>query len=109
MCGQGRALSGVLTVKLARGERRVCAVEVSVVAAVVRAADVSERSVEVGRGVVFVGAELMWVEMSSGTRAGVTPSMSFHAGRRRTVVALGGWLGLGSGHGMSDAESIRCC
>lgn len=59
MCGQGRAVSGVLTVKLAIGARIDCAVDVSVVAAVVRASAVSERRVELGRGVVFVGAELM--------------------------------------------------
>jgi len=97
-----------VAVRLARGARRDWAVEVTVVAALVRAVVVFERRVEVGRGVVFVGALLMCVEMSSGTSEGVTPSMSCQAGRRRTVVASAGWSGFGSGTGMSDAESMRC-
>lgn len=45
--------------------------------------------------------------MSSGTSAGVTPEMSFHAGRRTTSVAFGSESDVGSGTGMSEAESMR--
>lgn len=55
------------------------------------------------RGVVFVGPVLMnWV-IRVGVLAGVTLSMNWKAGRRRTVVLWSEWSGIG----MLEAESMR--
>jgi len=85
---------------------RVAAASVIVVAASDRVAAMADVGAG-GSGVVFVGALLTGLAISSGTRAGVTPLMSCHAGRRSTVVAVESWSP-SCGTGMSDAESIRC-
>lgn len=57
------------------------------------------------RGEVLVGPALTKSRMSSGVFAGVTLSMNWKEGRRRTVVLWSEW----SGMGMLEAESMRRC
>jgi hypothetical protein len=65
--------------------------------------------VELGRGVVLVGAEEMWCLMSSGTVSGVTFSIKVKAGRRRMVVGVRAGeieFEVRDGRGMLDADSM---
>ena len=55
------------------------------------------------RGVVFVGPVFMKFVIRSGVLEGVTLSMNWKAGRRRTVVLWSEW----SGMGIFEAESMR--
>ena len=58
------------------------------------------------RGVVFVGPRFMKWVIRSGTEAGVTCSIIWKEGRRRTDVDAGS-LEWESGIGMLEAESMR--
>ena len=61
-----------------------------------------------GKGVVDVGAELIWCSMRMGTVSGDTFSMIVKDGRRRIVVGSEGeWCS--SGRGMFEADSINFC
>ena len=63
-----------------------------------------------GSGVALVAEALTYDVIKAGTRFGVTWSMKVKAGRRRTVLEVWPWIvGVSSGTGMLEAESIIFC